>query len=180
VSPEPTHDELAKLFPSFGVRVYEQDLIPSGITDRTARDILSKVGLPTFVTSAINFNFRGNEELMLKPTEVLFEEDCPPNIRGLFLLGLWSLSQIVLDGISGDVLLVDRQGGRRRMATDLRTLVLCLRFMQKEVFFVAASDEQPPEILTERLVAGFSSIDPTVAAESEDIWREVVQELLLE
>lgn len=180
MSPEPTHDELTELFPSFGVYVYEQDVIPTGINDRPARDILSEVGLPTFVTSALNFNFRGHEELMLKPVEDLYGEDCPPNIRGLFLLGLWSLSQIVLDGVSGEVLLVDGQGGRRRMATNLRTLVLCLRFMQKEVFFVAASDEEPPEVLTERLVAGFSAIDPAVAAESEDIWREVVQELLLE
>jgi hypothetical protein len=101
-----TAADLAKLFPNAPVLRTRPESLPTGLTDETARRVLTDIGLPVMDEKGIR----------LEPDydKFLWELSWPKDIEQpaengpFFQIGLWMGAEIVIDGPSGHVLRMPR------------------------------------------------------------------------
>lgn len=105
-APTTTAADLAKLFPQAPVLRTPPESLPTGLTDETARRVLSDIGLPVMDEKGIRLEPDYERFLWELPWTKGIEQ--PAENGPFFQIGLWMGAEIVIDGPSGHVLRMPR------------------------------------------------------------------------
>ncbi|MGC9542588.1 SUKH-4 family immunity protein [Streptomyces sp. UG1] len=98
--------DLAKLLPDAPVLRTRPEDLPTGLTDETARRVLTDIGLPVMDEKGIRLESDYEKFLWELPWTKDIEQ---PAANGpFFQIGLWMGAEIVIDGPSGQVLRMPR------------------------------------------------------------------------
>ncbi|GAB2765224.1 SUKH-4 family immunity protein [Streptomyces bullii] len=101
-----TAADLAKLFPNAPVLRTRPEDLPTGLTDETARRVLTSIGLPVMEEKGIRLEPDYDKFLWELAWTKGIEQ--PAESGPFFQIGLWMGAEIVIDGPSGHVLRMPR------------------------------------------------------------------------
>ncbi|MGW6734156.1 SUKH-4 family immunity protein [Streptomyces sp. NPDC055013] len=105
-APPTTAADLAKLFPKASVLRSRPESLPAGVTDGTARRVLTDIGLPVMDEKGIRLE--PDYERFLWELSWPKDVEQPADNGPFFQIGLWMRAEIVIDGLSGHVLRMPR------------------------------------------------------------------------
>ncbi|MET9516900.1 SUKH-4 family immunity protein [Streptomyces sp. NPDC002994] len=98
----PSANDLGRLYPRTAVVLTEPGRLPTGLTDETARRVLTEIGLPAMDDNGIRLEPDYERFLW----ELTWPDDIeqPTESGPFFQIGLWMGAEIVIDGPSGHIL----------------------------------------------------------------------------
>ncbi|MFJ7903842.1 SUKH-4 family immunity protein, partial [Streptomyces sp. NPDC096198] len=101
-SPRVTASAFDRLFPDASVLSTQDDDIPAGLTDETARHVLAEIGLPAINEKGVELQSGDTRFLEERPWP---SDAGPPRETGpFFRIGRWMGGVVVIDGPTGHVL----------------------------------------------------------------------------
>jgi SUKH-4 immunity protein len=173
-----TNEEMVTAFSDDNILAFDSSVLPNSITNPAARHTLSNVGLPEGMSQSLVFD-PTPDDLGRFQTLGEMDDTCAPNVSSLYYLGMWGYSYIALDGVRGDVFIVEDERHVTRLATDLykfaTMLLMTKRDMNENVKYI--SDDGLTE-MKNRLISLFFSMDPNAARDSAEVWRDIIDELV--
>jgi hypothetical protein len=171
--------QLRKWFPDEDIFSVPAAVLPTGITDESARRLLTDVGLPESFLDIVELETRMTERVRTMNEIYQRSDEQPPDGAGeLYCLGFADGAFLCLDGHTGALFQLHEDFGIRPFASSLDTFVQVLGFISYEVETYQRSSSTNAKKFADRLkrrsLKQLKRVDPAALASAEPAWHELL------
>jgi len=175
-------DHLEEWFPDEDIIIVPASVLPKGLTNESARELLTQVGLPESFMDVVELDTRMMKQI--RTVEEVYrshDEEPPEGTDDLFYLGFAGQPFLCVDGGTGAVAEVHRDFGIRPIASNLETFFRVLGFASEEVQKYqkkgGIGEEKFAARLRDRTLKYLRRTDPDALPEAELGWRELLDDI---
>jgi hypothetical protein len=175
-------DQLKEWFPDDELLTVPASALPAGLTDDSARQLLTEVGIPESFLEVLELDANMAERFeTVAEVYQHYGEDPPQGVDNLYYLGFAGQPFLALHGKTGEVFQVHRNSGVRPLASSLESFVRVLGSVSDAVR--TYQDRRQPDAegfaaeLTRDALRQLGRTDPAALPEAEPAWRNFLSDI---
>ena len=175
-------NQLEKWFPDEEFFTVPAAALPPGLTEDSARQLLTDVGVPESFLDVMELDTGMTERVRTVEEVYRRHDDEPPaGVADLFFLGFAGQPFLALHGRTGAVVQVHQSFGSRPLASSLETFLRVLGGVSEEVRRYQRGRKPDAEKFTARLTADtikqLGRTDPAALPAAEPAWRAFLNDI---